>query len=139
MREIRTLEGRRGVVLGAPFYIGHWPKEAQRFLSEHRDALTQRPVATFALGPLSAAEQEMLDARDQLDKELKNYPWLTPVDTEMFIGKYEPAKLSFWHRIIAALPASPLHGRPASDLRDWTAIRAWASDVAQKFQPVSSR
>jgi menaquinone-dependent protoporphyrinogen oxidase len=45
----------------------------------------------------------------------------------MFGGKYDPAKLRF--------PINLLAGKePASDLRDWTAIRAWASDLAAKLQ-----
>jgi menaquinone-dependent protoporphyrinogen oxidase len=56
----------------------------------------------------------------------------------MFGGKYDPSKLSFFHRLLTALPASPLHGLPASDLRDWTAIRAWANDLAAKLQPALS-
>jgi menaquinone-dependent protoporphyrinogen oxidase len=52
----------------------------------------------------------------------------------MFGGKYDPSKLSFPHRLLTALPASPLHEMMASDLRDWAAIRAWASDLAQKLQ-----
>jgi menaquinone-dependent protoporphyrinogen oxidase len=40
----------------------------------------------------------------------------------MFGGKYDPAKLRF--------PVNLLAGKePASDLRDWTAIRAWAADL----------
>ncbi|MCL5026226.1 MAG: flavodoxin domain-containing protein [Chloroflexi bacterium] len=139
MREMRTLEGYHGVVLGAPFYMGNWHNDAQRFLSQHREALAQRPVAIFALGPLSTDEQELLDSRDQLDKELEKYPWLTPVACEMFGGKYDPSKLSFSHRLLAALPASPLHGSPASDLRDWTAIRAWASNLATELQHASAQ
>lgn len=69
----------------------------------------------------------------QLDKALEEYPWLTPVAIEMFVGKYDPAKLRFAHKLLAALPASPLHGMPASDHRNWEAIRAWASDLASKL------
>jgi menaquinone-dependent protoporphyrinogen oxidase len=40
----------------------------------------------------------------------------------MFGGKYDPAKLRF--------PINLLAGKePASDLRDWTAIRAWADSI----------
>lgn len=139
MREVRTLEGYRAVVLGAPFYMGRWHKDAQRFPLEYREALTQRLVAVFALGPLSTDEQEILESRSQLDEELEKYPWLTPVALEMFGGKYDPSKLSLSHRLLTVLPASPFHGVPASDLRDWTAIRAWASDLAQKLRPDSAQ
>jgi len=126
MRKVRTLAGYRAVVLGAPLYMFHWHKDALRFLSQHREALTERPVAIFALGPTHDDEKERQDSRAQLDKELAKFPWLTPVALEMFVGKYDPAKLRF--------PVNLFAGKePASDLRDWTAIRAWASNLAAKL------
>ena len=124
MRKVRTLEGYRGVVLGAPLFMFHWHKDALRFLSRHRKALTERPVAVFALGPTHEPhdEEEWKDSCAQLDKELAKFPWLTPVALKMFGGKYDPAKLRF--------PINLLAGKePASDLRDGTAIRAWAADL----------
>ncbi|MFH1632820.1 MAG: flavodoxin domain-containing protein, partial [Chloroflexota bacterium] len=134
MRQVRTLAGYRAVVLGAPLYIGRWPKDAQRFLSLHQQALTQQPVAIFTLGPTQSDEKEWEDVRAQLDRELAKVPWLTPVATELFGGKYDPAKLGLLHKLLASLPASPLHQMPASDVRDWTAIRAWARNLAAKLQ-----
>jgi menaquinone-dependent protoporphyrinogen oxidase len=57
MRQVRTLAGYSAVVLGAPLYMFRWHKDARRFLSRHRQALTKHPpesirVAIFALGPL---------------------------------------------------------------------------------------
>ena len=138
MRKVRTLEGYATVVLGAPLYFGLWHKDALNLLSRNEDALAQRPVAIFALGPNSNDEKEMQGSRAQLDKELAKFPWLTPVVIEVFGGKY-PAKLRFPESLIASLPASPLHGMPASDVRDWTAIRAWAGSLVAKLQPVVSR
>ena len=80
-------------------------------------------MAIFAIGPTSNDEQEILESREQLDEELEKYSWLTPVALEVFGGKYDPSRLGFFHRLVAALPASPLHGLPASDPRDCTAIR----------------
>ena len=37
----------------------------------------------------------------------------------MFVGKYDPAKLRLADKLVTALPASPLHGLPARDDRDW--------------------
>jgi len=124
MREVRTLAEYSAFVLGAPLFMFHWHKDALRFLSRHRKTLTERPVAVFALGPTHAPcdEKEWQDSRAQLDKELAKYPWLKPVALEMFGGKYDPAKLRF--------PIKQLAGEtPASDLRDWAAIRAWAAGL----------
>jgi menaquinone-dependent protoporphyrinogen oxidase len=136
IREVRTLEAYRVVVLGAPLYFGRWHKDAHRFLSRFREALIERLVAVFALGPLHDDEKEMQDTRAQFDHELAKYPWLTPVALDLFGGKYDPATLRFPDNLIASLPASPLHHMPASDVRNWTAIRAWAGNLAAKLQPV---
>ncbi len=135
MRQVRSLEGYRAVVLGAPLYIGAWHKDALNFLSRHQEALTRRPVAIFALGPLHDDEKEREGSRAQLDKELAKFPWLTPVALEVFGGKYDPVKLGFSDKLIASLPASPLHNAPASDVRDWTAICAWAGSLPAKLGP----
>jgi len=133
MREVRTLAGYSAVVLGAPLFMFRWHEDALRFLSRHREALMERQVAIFALGPVHDPydEAEWQDSHGQLDKELAKYPWLAPVSLEMFGGKYDPAKLRF--------PVNLLAGKePASDLRDWTAIRAWAGSLAAKLGPALS-
>jgi len=129
-REVRTLAGYSAVVLGAPLYMFRWHKDARRFLSRHRKALTERPVAVFALGPVHDPydEEEWQDSRAQLDRGLAKYPWLAPVALEIFGGKYDPEKLRFPINLFAG-------NEPASDLRDWTAIRAWASNLAAKLEP----
>jgi menaquinone-dependent protoporphyrinogen oxidase len=130
MRDVRTLNQYRAVVLGAPLYMMHWHKDALQFLARHREALTQRPVAIFALGPFHAEEKEYQEVRRQLDKELAKFPWLTPAAIAIFGGKFDPEKLTFHHNLVPALK-----NMPASDVRDWTAIRAWANDLAAQFQP----
>ncbi len=134
MREVRTLAGYGAVVLGAPLYMYRWHKDARRFLSRHRPALTERPVAIFALGPTHDPfdEKEWQDSRAQLDRELAKFPWLAPLALEVFGGKYDPANLRFPINVLAG-------AEPASDIRDWTAIRAWASSLAVKLRPALSR
>jgi menaquinone-dependent protoporphyrinogen oxidase len=51
MREVKTLDRYDAVVLGAAIYNTRWHPDAGLFLSQHREALKQRPVAIFALGP----------------------------------------------------------------------------------------
>ncbi len=134
MRDVRTLDQYRAVVLGAPLYMFHWYKDALHFLERHRQALIARPVAIFALGPFHADEKEFQGSREQLDKELAKFPWLRPGAIEIFGGKFDPQKLTFPHNLLPALK-----NMPASDIRDWTAIRAWASNLAAQFQPALSQ
>ncbi|HOW14026.1 flavodoxin domain-containing protein [Methanosarcina sp.] len=79
MRELKSLEEYTAVVLGAPLYMVHWHKDAHKFLSWHREALTNLPVAVFALGPLDDKEEEWKEVRSQLEKELAKFSWLKPV------------------------------------------------------------
>jgi len=128
-KKVRSLDGYDAVVFGAPFYLGSMLKEGRKFLEKQRAALQDRPMAIFALGPTSAAD-DLTQASKQLDKALEKMPWLEPVAAEMFVGKYDPAKLRFADKLVAAPPASPLHGLEAHDDRDWGAIGEWAANVA---------
>jgi len=133
LREVDTLVEYGAVVMGAPLYMFRWHKDAHRFLSRQRETLMERPVAVFALGPTHDPhdEKEWQDSWGQLNKALAKYPWFAPVALEMFGGKYDPAKLRF--------PISMLTGdEPATDIRDWKAIREWAGSVAAKFEPALS-
>jgi menaquinone-dependent protoporphyrinogen oxidase len=127
-REVRALDRYRAVVLGAPFYMFRWHKDAMRFLSRHREALLKRPVAIFALGPTNLEDFEKPEVSGQLDKALSQYPWLKPAAVVMFGGKWDSAKLTFPYNLIPALKQMPV-----SDIRDWEAIRAWASELAAKI------
>jgi menaquinone-dependent protoporphyrinogen oxidase len=124
VKEARDVEGYSAVVVGAPLMMGHFHKDAANFLKKQRQALSKRPVAIFALGPVHEPhdEKEWKDSQEQLDKELAKYSWLTPAAVELFGGKFDPTKLRF--------PLDKLAGKePASDARDWEAIRAWAAGL----------
>jgi menaquinone-dependent protoporphyrinogen oxidase len=127
-KEVRGLDGYDGVVLGAPLVMHHWHKDAVRFLWRHREALLGLPGAVFALGPVKEPrdEQEWQDSRAQLDDELAKTAWFEPVAVEILGGKFDPSLLRF--------PLNKFAGSaPASDIRDWDAIRAWAGGLAKMF------
>lgn len=128
MTDVTDLAAYALVVMGAPLYMYRWHKDARRFLVRHRAALTTRPVAIFVLGPVHDPHdgEEWKASETQLDKELAHYPWLVPAAVMLFGGKCDPANLRF--------PLNLFAGKePASDIRDWSAIRAWARDVALRL------
>lgn len=128
-REVRSLDGFDGVVVGSPLYIGSLLRDSVAFMERHRAVLGKMPVAVFALGPITA-EQGAAEGRGQLDAALKaKAPWVKPAAAEVFVGKYDPASLRMLDKLIAVLPASPLHDVPAHDERDWPAIGAWADTL----------
>ena len=108
-----------GVVLGGSLYVGRWHEDARRFLSRYREELSAIPLAVFALGPKTAEQKDLADARTQLDKALSKTPELEPRSVAVFGGVIDPSKLRF-----------PLNRLPASDARDWDAIDAWVDELA---------
>ncbi len=126
MRDVQTPGTYAALVLGAPLYNAAWYPDAHRFLALHKATLTARPVAVYALGPLSTSPAAMQNSRQQLERELGKYAWFKPATYEVFIGKYDPSKLSFVQRL--------LNVTTASDNRDWDAIRAWALELSALLQ-----
>jgi menaquinone-dependent protoporphyrinogen oxidase len=123
--DVHGLEPYEAVVLGGALYAGRWHGDARRFLRRHRRALGDRPLAVFALGPLTEKEEDMAGSRAQLDRALGTFEALHPVAVAVFGGVVDPAKLRF-----------PFSHMPATDARDWERIRAWADEVARLTAPV---
>jgi menaquinone-dependent protoporphyrinogen oxidase len=114
--EVEDLASYEGVVLGGSVYFGRWHDDARAFLSRFGTALAGRPLAVFALGPKTASEDDLAESRAQLDRALGD---AEPTTVAVFGGVIDPTKLRF-----------PFNRMPPSDARDWTAIAAWADEVA---------
>ena len=114
--EVEDVAFYDGVVLGGSLYFGRWHDDARAFLNRFRSALTDRPLAVFALGPKTTSPQDVAESRAQLDRALGD---TDPTTVAVFGGVIDPAKLRF-----------PFNRMPASDARDWAAIAAWADEVA---------
>jgi len=136
-REVRSLDGYGAVVLGTPLSMGALHKDVRALLERNKAALARTPFALFALGPIKA--DDGVDAsREQLFTALTKLTLPTPVATAVFVGAYDPARLGFKDKMIAALPASPLHGEPPHDERDWEAIRAWTRALPAELGAVAA-
>jgi menaquinone-dependent protoporphyrinogen oxidase len=129
MKKVKDLLGFNAVVLGAPMYMFHLLKEALNFLSRFQKNLMEKPTAFFTLGPFNDVEKEWAGVHETFEKDLAKYPWFKPVATAVFGGKFDPSKLTFPYNLLPAMKQIP-----ASDIRDWTKIRAWADELAEKFK-----
>lgn len=128
-RVVSDLTTYDAVVLGIPLYMFHLHKDALHFLKQHQKSLTSRPVAVFAGGPYGPnAEKDALEVRKNLDVELAKFSWLAPVSVQLVGGRFDPARLRFPYNLIPALKQAP-----ASDARNWDAIRAWTSALPGLF------
>lgn len=132
MRAVGSIGRYSGVVCGSPLYLFHLHKDAQRFLKKHREELSgSLPVAIFAGGPFGEkAAEQMEEVRRSLAVELEKYPWLKPVSVHVIGGKFDPHRLRFPWNLVPAM-----RNMPASDARDWDAIRDWSSGLAVKLAP----
>ncbi len=130
IRQVKTLEGYRLVVMGAPLYMFHWHADAHRFLKKYRNALNDGvPLAIFAGGPTDTGDAaEYKTVRDQMTRELAKHLWLKPASIEIVGGRLDPALLKFPYNMIPALKQLP-----PRDFRDWKAIRAWAVELGDRF------
>jgi len=124
-RDVSSLDGYSSVVLGAALYNHKWHGDAVRFVSRHRTELTRLPVAVFAVGPVNNNPQEFDSAREQIERVLSRWEWLSPASLAVFGGRFDPARLHF------PGAAWMLQKVPASDIIDPAAIGAWAHSLSE--------
>ena len=132
--EVCSLAGREAVILGTPLYMGRFPKDFHNFLQLHREALqTMRPWC-FVLGPIQDRLQEFVGARKQAERQLSRYPWLRIAELRILAGRWSANNLPFPFSLIRHIPGNPLQKIPAEDIRDWAAIREWATEVSRAIR-----
>lgn len=86
VREIRSVLEYNAVVLVAALYIGRLHRDARHFLERYRQWLKEMPVELFVPGPVRNAEKDFVAARQQLEKQLERFPWLSPVAAHVVGG-----------------------------------------------------
>lgn len=135
--EVKSLLWKGAVILGAPLYVGNFPKEFHQFVRTHRKALEPLRAWCFVLGPTRRDQKDFDAARSQAEKQLGRYPWLRPADLHIFGGRWNMNSIPFPFSLIRRLPGNPLAKVPAEDIRDWAAIREWATGIARQLRPAA--
>jgi menaquinone-dependent protoporphyrinogen oxidase len=135
--QVNSLAGREALILGAPLYMGHFPKEFHQFLRLHREVLHGARPWLFVLGPTRNQPKDFEGALSQAEKQLSRYPWLHPADLHIFGGRWNPQNVPFPFSLMLRLPGNPLGKIPAEDIRDWAAIREWSLGIARRIKPAA--
>jgi menaquinone-dependent protoporphyrinogen oxidase len=120
----------KAVVLGSAVYIGQWQKHAATFLKANEEALAQRPVWLFSSGPTGEGDPV------QLTQGWRFPTGLQPIadriharDIALFHGSLDPIKMNLIEKWMIKNVKAPI-----GDFRDWDAITAWASGIADTLR-----
>ena len=120
---VKDLSGYSAVVLGSAIRFGQWLSPAVEFAERFKEALRAVPVAIFTAHIMALGESK----EDHAGRQAYIQPLLkeiTPVSVAFFAGNVDADKLSFVEKTIGRMVGSPV-----GDQRDWTKIRAWASQL----------
>jgi menaquinone-dependent protoporphyrinogen oxidase len=127
--------GHDAYVIGSAAYMGGWLKEASNFVHRHRETLAGRPVWFFSSGPVGPDQPNAkgVDPRTASEpREFAEFDRLVPSrGKQVFFGVYDPdlSSSTILGRLAKIIPAVK-DALPAGDFRDWSAIEAWAHEIA---------
>jgi menaquinone-dependent protoporphyrinogen oxidase len=131
VEQVRDIAPYQAVILGAAVYIGKWPKEAVKFLQANEPILAGRMVWLFSSGPTGEGDPVQLLEGWLLPDEVKPViNRIHPKGITVFHGHINPEKVNF----IEAWAVKRLVKKPMGDFRDWNAITAWTTSIAEAMR-----
>ena len=124
--EIGEIGRYDAVVLGSGIYAGHWLEPAKDFVARFRGDLAARPVWLFSSGPVGNPTRKLVQQMTIDPIELAGICEATGArEHRLFAGQLDRQNVTIPQRA-ALLAFRGLEG----DFRDWSEIRAWASEIA---------
>jgi menaquinone-dependent protoporphyrinogen oxidase len=120
--QVASVDGYDAAVIGSAVYAGHWLRPARELVERLGDELRSLPVWLFSSGPIGdppKPEEDPVDVAAIVAATGAR-------EHQVFAGRIDRRRLSFPERAITVALRVP-----DGDFRDWTAIRAWATTIAQ--------
>lgn len=138
--ELEEASGYDAYVIGSAAYMFRWRKDATRFVRRNERLLATRPVWLFSSGPLGTEHVDK-DGNDVLKgaepKQFAEFAKaISPRGMQVFFGAFDLDGLRGVDRMAKWAPDAAL---PIGDFRDWDAIEAWASSIADELGPPAGR
>jgi menaquinone-dependent protoporphyrinogen oxidase len=136
-REVDSVEGYDGFIIGAPVWGGNWIRPARAFVRRFEEALARRPVAYFHTSGAAGEEDQRDDVVRIMDEHLPGYaPSIEPLAVGAFGGVIDYDNYNLALRMVmkavVGRGGGPTSGR--HDMRDQDAIRAWTREVCNTFR-----
>jgi menaquinone-dependent protoporphyrinogen oxidase len=131
-RSVHSVDGYGAAVVGSAVYAAHWRGDALRFLSRHRDWLTQHDVWLFSSGPVGEDDPDADEAATEHWTKPKKVQELAAEigarDHTVFGGKIDEDRGFIRKKMARNMPEA------ARDRRDWDEIVSWAAGIASALR-----
>ncbi len=124
--EVDDLDSFEAFVLGSAVYTGHWMAEATQLITDHGAAMVGRPVWLFSSGPVGDPPHPIEEHAVQVEGLIAT---CGAREHRLFTGRLDKHLLSFGERAMMLAVRAP-----EGDFRDWVAINAWASEIAEALR-----
>lgn len=118
---VHTLDGYDAVVIGSAVYLGRWLRPARELVTRHRERLATLPVWLFSSGPVGQPPKPDVDPADITELSAM----VRARGHRRFAGRLDRRRLRPLHRVVARAVNAP-----DGDFRDWSAVDAWAAEIA---------
>jgi menaquinone-dependent protoporphyrinogen oxidase len=129
-KQAPALTGYEAVIIGSAIYMGSWLSEARDYVADNQAALANLPVWLFSSGPLGAENPQPTEPPIKIEELMTQ---TNARDHQIFVGKLDKSSLGMAEKLIAKAVKAPY-----GDFRDWSAIRAWAGEIAAALSPVEA-
>jgi len=141
-KDVDEASGYDAYVVGSATYEFNWRRSARKFVERNAEVLAAKPTWLFASGPVGTetVDKEGNDVLKGAEpKQFTEYEDLVhPRGKQVFRGAYHHDKIRGADRIITWMPAIR-DIMPEGDFRDWDAIDAWATAIADELVGSTAR
>jgi len=124
--EVDSIDRYDAVIVGSAVYMGHWLPEALSFVTRCAAELAARPVWLFSSGPIGNPPQPETDPQGVAEMVQR----IGARGHCVFAGRLDPDRLGLGEKVIVGMLRAP-----KGDFRDFAAVTAWASDIADALNP----
>jgi menaquinone-dependent protoporphyrinogen oxidase len=132
MADVTDLTPYRAVVAGSAIRGNQWLPEAMRFVQANRTELARKPFATFLVCMTLAIANGKY--REQVRDFLQPVRALVrPVSEGLFAGALDIRKVPSFRDKVGFRLSVAFGVWQEGDHRDWSAIRAWAAELAPRL------